>query len=135
MDTQECRRRLQELKVYQLFSYRPETKIIPRILPEDETIEAASSGISAGMKWMLIFGKKHVYFIHVHPVNGTKSRKLPYAGMTGFEVKKGLLFGKIVLVSGDERIKVENCPRSTVDRVEQVLKRLVRMPEAGAAGP
>lgn len=123
MDKQECIRRMRDLNVYDLFHYRPEAKIIPRILPEGEYIEALSAGISAGMRWMLVFGRSHAYFIHVHPVNGTKSRKLSYGELTGFEIKKGFFFGKITLEIGEEKIKVENCPRKTMARVEQVLDR------------
>lgn len=123
MDKQECIRRMKDMDVYDLFHYRPETKIIPRILPDGEYIAALSAGISAGMRWMLVFGGDHVYFIHVHPVNGTKSRKVPYGDLSGFEVKKGFLFGKIILEIGEEKIKVENCPRKTIPRVEQVLGR------------
>ncbi len=121
MNKQECIRRLKELNVYDLFHYRPETKVIPRILTEDERIEAVSAGISAGRRWMLVFGITHVYFIHVHPVNGMKNRKVPYGEITGFEVRKGFLFGRIVLFLGEEKIKVENCPRKTIPAVEGIL--------------
>jgi len=122
MDKQECLRRMKELNVYNLFHYRPETKIIPRALPEDEVIQAISAGISAGVRWMLVFGSEDVYFIHVHPVNGTKTRKVPFGEISGGEVQKGFLFGKIVLILGEESIKIENCPRRTMPQVEAVLR-------------
>lgn len=121
MDKQSVVQRLKALNVYQLFNYRPELKVVPAALPEGETLEAASAGISNGKRWMLVFGRSHVYFIHVHPVNGTHTRKVPYADMTDYQVSKGLLFGKIRFQLGQESINVENCHRRTMGRVQEVL--------------
>ena len=108
MDKQSVVQRLKELNVYQLFSYRPELKVVPAALPEGETLEAATAGISNGKRWMLVFGQSHVYFIHVHPINGTHTRKVPYADLSNYQVNKGLLFGNIMFELGEETIKVEN---------------------------
>jgi hypothetical protein len=121
MDKQSVVQRLKMLNIYQLFSYRPELKVVPATLPEGETLEAATAGISNGKRWMLVFGRMHVYFIHVHPINGTHTRKVPYADLTDYQVSKGLLFGKIVLDLGQETIKVENCHRRTMGQVQAVL--------------
>jgi len=121
MDKQSVVQRLKALNVYHLFSYRPEVKVVPAALPEGETLEAATAGISNGKRWMLVFGRSHVYFIHVHPINGTHTRKVPYADLTGYHVSKGLMFGKIILEPGQETIKVENCHRRTMARVQEVL--------------
>lgn len=130
MDKPSCIDRLKELNVYDLFSYRPEVKVIPRILPEGERIEAASAGISAGKKWMIVFGTTHAYFIHVHLVNGTITRKVPYDSVDRFETGRGLLFGKIILTLGEETITIENCPRKTIRQVEEALRRYVGPPES-----
>ena len=121
MDKQSVVQRLKELNVYQLFSYRPELKVVPAALPEGETLEAATAGISNGKRWMLVFGQSHVYFIHVHPINGTHTRKVPYADLSNYQVNKGLLFGKIMFELGEETIKVENCHRRTMRQVQEVL--------------
>jgi len=121
MDKQSCTSRLRELDVYNIFYYRPEVKIIPRILPEGEGIEAVSAGISAGKKWMIVFGKTHAYFIHTHPVNGTKTRKVPYESVSSYHTRTGIIFGRIELVLGEEIIKIENCPRKTLPQVERAL--------------
>ena len=121
MDKQSVVQRLKALNVYQLFSYRPELKVVPAALPEGETLEAATAGISNGKRWMLVFSRSHVYFIHVHPVNGTHTRKVPYVDLTSYHVSKGLLFGKIVLELGQETMKVENCHRRTMGQVQTVL--------------
>lgn len=125
MDKQSCTERLKELNVYDLFSCRPEIKVIPRILPEGEDILSVSAGISAGKKWLVVFGTSHAYFIHTHLVNGTITRKVPYDSVHSFEVRKGLLFGRIDLFMGEEGIKIENCPRRTIDAVEETLRRYV----------
>ncbi|HDQ14073.1 MAG TPA: hypothetical protein ENN41_04580 [Sediminispirochaeta sp.] len=113
--------RLKELNLWDLFHYRPELKVLPRILPQEESIEAATAGISAGKRWMVVFGKEAAYFIHVHLVNGQQTRKVLYADMTDFSVRKGLFFGRVVLSLGENTIKLENCHRRTMDRVQQVL--------------
>jgi hypothetical protein len=131
MDKQSSTKRLKELNVYDLFSYRPEIKLIPRVLPEEENIEAASAGISAGLKWMLVFGRNHIYFIHTHPVNGQKTRKVPYDSITAFTAQKGFFFGKILLSMGEENIKIENCPRRTIPQVQRVLGEYRARPQSG----
>ena len=121
MDKQSVIQRLKELNIYHLFSYRPEVKVIPAVMPEGETIEAATAGISNGKRWMLVFGKSHVYFIHVHPINGTHSRKVAYNDLTGYELRKGLVFGKINLELGKETMKVDNVHRRTIGQIQGVL--------------
>ncbi len=121
MDKQSVVQRLKELDVYQLFNYRPELKVVPATLPAGETLEAASAGISNGKRWMLVFGNTHLYLIHVHPVNGTHTRKIAYTDMTGYNVSKGLLFGKVLLELGQETVKIENCHRRTMGQIQTVL--------------
>ncbi|GEM_PF-6122066 len=121
MDKQSVVKRLKDLNVYHLFSYRPEVKVVPNVLPGGEKIEAATAGISNGKRWMLVFGKSHVYFIHVHPVNGTLTRKVAYADLTDYDLRKGLLFGKINLEISGETIKVDNVHRRTIGQVQAVL--------------
>lgn len=121
MDKQRVTQRLKELNIYHLFSYRPEVKVVPAVLPEGETIEAATAGISNGKRWMLVFGKRHVYFIHVHPINGTHSRKVAYSDLTAYELRKGLVFGKIKLELGEETMKVDNVHRRTIGLIQRVL--------------
>jgi len=126
MDKQSSTDRLKELNVYEIFYYRPELKIIPRVLPEEENIQAFSAGISAGKKWFIVFGTSHAYFIHTHPVNGTKTRKVPYDSVSSFETRRGLLFGSILLTLGDETIRIDNCPKKTIPQVQRALQQFTR---------
>lgn len=76
---------------------KPEIKELPKVLFEDENIEAFLLGFYEGGYGMMVATKKRLLFVDVMPFGRIKVDDIPYTMLGSTELGLGIVFGSITV--------------------------------------
>jgi len=117
MTRDEFKRRLRHLGVWELFAFKMETRALPGILEEDETILAATSGVWEARRWVVLATDKRWLFVRSQVVAGGEMFQKAPVEITGCVGKTGWLFGRFTLQTVSGEMTFRNVPKRTVAQV------------------
>ncbi len=123
MTKEEIKDKLKELGVYNLYSYRLETRTLPQILHMDEQLYGVTSGVYEGRRWLAAVTGEHLYLIAVNPLSKTEVKLVKRSAVTQVKVKKGILFSSVSLEHDDGVIRLDHVSKASVSSFVWAVQR------------
>lgn len=116
-----------------LLTFR-EVQHLPKILADDERVEAVLAGFYKGGNGLLVATRRRLIFLDKGLLYGLRIEEFPLAQITSIEHKTGLLMGKVIIFAAGNRAEISMVEKA---QVQPFLSRLeyLRRPDATQAGP
>lgn len=108
-------RRMQELFVYDLYGFRLETKALASIVYPYETINSFATGISDGVRKMVVVTGYRVIIVTRRPVGGTEAIVIPRTQITSHSYEKRWFTSTISFGSEEGEYRFTGVSRRVVE--------------------
>lgn len=96
------------------FITKKEVAHLPKILTDDETVLALTSGLMDGNTWLAVVTQKRIVFLDKGMIYGLKQRETPIEKISSIEQATGMVFGSISIWDGASRMEIKNVMKRTV---------------------
>lgn len=113
------------------FFTRKELNHLPKILSDNEYIEAFTSGYMDGHTWLVTLTNKRIIFLNKGLIYGLKQTTIDLEKINSITGQTGLILGKIKIEDSARQREIDNVPKRTVIKFTNMTRDAINASKDG----
>lgn len=105
---------------------------LPKVLADDERVEAALVGLYKGRNGLLVATHRRVVFVDKGLLYGLRIEEFPFSSISSIEHGTGLIMGKVIIFAAGNRAEISMIEKAQVQPFINKLE-FLRRPQPQAA--
>ena len=123
---QRINEQLKKIGGFDSFFTRKEIKYLPKILRDDEIIQAVGSGTLLGNTWLIVPINQRLLFLDKGMIYGLKQTEMQYEKISAVSCKTGLLLASISLATSGGKKEIKNLQKNDAPYLAETISRQIR---------